>query len=94
MTSAVFITAYNPLGEKLPAAENKARHRELMEFLQFGRYRNWQGRGYHSSGDKEERSVLALGVSCHFARWIGNKFNQNAVIWAGVDAVPKLVFLR
>lgn len=94
VNSTIFITAFNPLGEKLSAAENMARHKELVELLEFGRYPNWEGRGYRPSGDWEETSALALGVSRHFARWLGNKFNQNAVVWAGVDAVPRLVLLR
>lgn len=92
--SAILITSYNPLGEKLPDAENRARHEDLMEFLLFGRYPNWQGRGYHPSGDWEEKSALALGVSCHSARWLGNKFGQNAIVWVGADAVPRLMLLR
>ena len=92
--SAIFITSYNPLGEKLPDAENRTRHEDLMEFLRFGRYRYWQGRGYRPSGHWEERSALALGISCHFARWLGNKFSQNAIVWVGADAVPRLMLLR
>ena len=94
VNSALFITAYNPLGERLSNSENWARHEELMEFLQFGRYLHWQGRGYHPSGEWEEESALALGVSCHFARWLGKRFNQNAIVWVGADAVPRLVPLR
>jgi hypothetical protein len=92
--SAIFITSYNPPGETLPDAENRVRHEDLMEFLRFGRYRHWQGRGYHPSGDWEEKSALALGVSCHSARWLGNKFGQNAIVWVGADAVPRLMLLR
>jgi len=92
--SAIFITSYNPHGEKLVDAENRARHKELMELLRFGDYPHWEGRGYHPTGDWEETSALALGVSCHFARWLGNKFNQNAVVWAGADTVSRLILLR
>ena len=42
----------------------------------------------------EEKSFLALGVGEDTARKLGNRLHQDAVVWAGLDAVPRLLLLR
>ena len=41
-----------------------------------------------------EKSFLALGVGEEAARNLGNCFHQDAVVWVGPDAVPRLLLLR
>ncbi len=35
-----------------------------------------------------------LGLPLEEARALGNEFEQNAIVWSGPDAVPKLILLR
>jgi hypothetical protein len=41
-----------------------------------------------------EAGYLALGLDLASSRHIGEKFLQNAIIWADEDAVPRLILLR
>jgi len=53
------------------------------------------GTGRHpSNGWAGEASYLALGLSQEAAEAIGVRFEQNAIVWSGSDAVPRLVLLR
>lgn len=92
--SSVFLTAYNPFSGQLSSVENEKRHRNLLKHLQGGRTVLFEGRGYHPSGVWEEKSVLAFGTSLASARYLGKTFEQNAVVWTGADAVPRLILLR
>ena len=38
-------------------------------------------------------SFFVLGVSCAAAQSLGRKFEQNAILWCGPDAVPQLFLL-
>jgi len=42
----------------------------------------------------EEKSFFALGVDLETAKNLGICYQQNAIVWAGADAVPKLILLR
>jgi hypothetical protein len=53
------------------------------------------GIGQHpDNGWPGEDSLLALGVSLADALLLGRRFGQDAVVWAGADAVPRLMLLR
>jgi hypothetical protein len=41
-----------------------------------------------------EPSFLALGISRRAAESLGRKYRQNAIVFAGEEAVPRLVLLR
>jgi hypothetical protein len=94
-TCAVFITAYNPCSQLQSADENKIANIALAEEL-----RRWSdhviaGIGINPSGTwVGEPGYLALGVDLASSRVIGAKFRQNAIIWAGEDAVARLILLR
>lgn len=93
--SAVFITAYNPLGQALSDADNQVRHRLLAQELAQRSFPHWAGVGEGDAGDwPGEESFLALGLELAAAQRLGAAHEQNAVVWAGPDAVPKLVLLR
>jgi len=50
--------------------------------------------GQHPSGGwPGEASFFVLGVSCAAAQSLGRKFEQNAILWCGPDAVPQLFLL-
>lgn len=92
--SSLFVTAYNPLSRQLSRGENEKRHRNLLKHLRRGCAALFKGRGYHPSGNWDEKSILALGVSLAPAQYLGNIFEQNAIVWSGADAVPRLILLR
>jgi hypothetical protein len=35
-----------------------------------------------------------LGMALDAAQEVGRRYGQNAIVWAGADAVPELVLLR
>ncbi|MBV8250682.1 MAG: DUF3293 domain-containing protein, partial [Comamonas sp.] len=41
-----------------------------------------------------EASVLIWGMDAPTARAWGEEWQQNAVLWCGADAVPRLLWLR
>ena len=55
----------------------------------------FDGLGQHpSNGWQGEASFLALGATRDQACDLGTRFEQNAIVWAGADVVPRLVLLR
>jgi hypothetical protein len=92
---SLFITAWNPLGAQRPDAENQAAHEELRAELAARAPRIVEGAGGEPGSDwPEERSFLALGIDEAEAGRLGRRFRQDAVVWIGADAVPKLLLLR
>jgi hypothetical protein len=95
--SATFITAFNPLGQ----IQNPEINQEASAHL-FGRLGNLvgpgqiiEGEGFDPSGKwPAEKSFLALGLDLEASCALGKEFSQNAIVWAGADAVPRLILLR
>ena len=93
--SALFITAFNPLGVAVTDAANESAHTKLGEILRAAVATVIDGEGADPTGQwPPERSYLALGVSAEAARELGRRFKQDAVVWAGTDATPRLLLLR
>lgn len=94
-TCGLFITAFNPFGQVQSAEVNKAAHSRLRDCLRaLGPY-VIEGAGADPSGAwPEEISFFALGIDNAAARQLGSRFHQDAVVWAGPDAVPRLLLLR
>lgn len=92
----VFITAYNPLGQSQYINANQAAHARLgieLEALAPGRV--IEGAGADPTGEwPEEKSFFALGVDLDAARELGIRYKQDAIVWVGKDAVPRLILLR
>ena len=94
---AVFITACNPLGMQQSFDKNQAAserlYRRLSQLLRpediIG------GTGLDPSGLWiGEKSFLVLGLDRARSRMLGGEFQQNAIVWAGADAIPRLILLR
>lgn len=92
---ALYITAWNPQGVELATQDNDARNarltldlraRELYWFPAFGAHPADRARG--------EASLLVFGPDRDTACELGWRHEQNAVLWAGADAVPRLLLLR
>jgi hypothetical protein len=90
-----FITACNPYSEPLNDVANAERQARLERGLAGQGWKFFPGLGKHPSGDwLGEPSFLVLGVSREEAKALGERFEQNAIVWCGADAVPELVLLR
>jgi len=95
VTASTFVTACNPTSQSLDDAANAQRHADLREELQRLGLPFLEGAGRHpDNGWPAEPSFLVLGLEFDEARELGNRWQQNAVVWAGADAVPRLLLLR
>ena len=90
----LFITAFNPFGQAQSAEANQAAHFLLGEDLRALSRHVIEGAGYPADDWAPELSYFALGIDEVAARDLGRRFDQDAVVWAGADAVPKLLLLR
>ncbi len=91
----LFVTAHNPFGRAQSIEANEAAHRRLAADLKALSARVIEGAGADPSGAwPEEKSFFALGIDRDAARKLGDRHRQDAIVWAGADAVPKLILLR
>ena len=90
-----FITAYNPRGQVQSDQANDRAHAALAKSLGDLGLESIEGSGSEKGSDwPAERSYFALGLALEPAKAIGLEFDQDAIVWAGPDAVPQLVLLR
>jgi len=91
---SAFITAWNPLSQRLPDTENAARQDALAAELRRRGLGYLEGRGQHPVDAWGEASFLVPGLDLQAARALGSAYGQNALVWSGADAVPQLILLR
>jgi hypothetical protein len=90
-----FLTAYNPLGQLQPDEANDRAHADLAIRLADLGLQTIEGSGSEKGAKwPAERSYFAFGLALEPAKAIGLEFDQDAIVWAGPDAVPRLVLLR
>ena len=95
---AAFITACNPFGAAESDEVNTKACLDLRKSLD--RYvadqrQIVEGEGIDPSGAwPAEKSFLVLGLDLETAKVLGKEFGQNAVVWTGAEAIPRLVLLR
>ena len=95
MPSAAFITACNPHGQLLGAADNTARTNALGAELERFAPLVLPARGVDPSWRwMDEPGFLALGCPPAIIEALGRRHRQNGVVLCGEDAVPRLVLLR
>jgi glycine/D-amino acid oxidase-like deaminating enzyme len=92
--SSAFVTAWNPFSQQCDDETNANRQQALADELIVLGLRFVQGVGRHPSCTWAEPSFLVLGISLAAAKELGRGYEQNAIVWNGVDAVPELVLLR
>ena len=93
VTCAGYLTAWNPFSKE--ASENEYAQRQLLRQLSLEGFPALNALGIDPSGDwPGEESVFVPGLSLERAKLLGSEFGQNAIVWAGSDAVPQLVLLR
>lgn len=91
---AAFLTAWNPQGKCVSREDNERAQAALCAELDRRQLFCLGGRGEAADGSWCEDGVLVLGLSQADAMRLGCDHRQNALVWAGPDAVPRLVLLR
>jgi hypothetical protein len=92
---SAFITAANPFSRHCDDDANARRQQTLARDIAGMGLRAMEAAGEHpSNGWPAEPSFLVPGLSRANARALGEKYQQNALVWCGADAVPRLVLLR
>lgn len=93
--TAAFITAWNPGSVERPEAENQAAQDRLKAAIAAagGHWLPAEGRD-PDGGWASEPSLIALGLDFATACALGDDFGQNAILFAGPDAILRLVFCR
>ena len=95
LPGSAFVTACNPFSRSLSDEENRARQTTLLADLQRRGLRCIEGHGQHPSNDwPPEPSFLVLGLDRAAACDLGRRWEQNAIVFAGPDAIPELILLR
>lgn len=93
--SSAFITAWNPYSRATTDKANAERQQALAQELQQLGLRYIDGMGQHPSNQwPGEPSYLVLGTTLEDAKALGTRHEQNAIVWCGIDAVPRLILLR
>lgn len=94
-SQACLLTACNPLGELLSPMDNERRMHQLRAALQQDGW-SWApalGRDPLSQWPGED-SLLVWHMDAAQSRSWGQRWEQNAVLTVGRDAVPRLLLLR
>lgn len=92
---SAFLTACNPFSQCLDGEQNAARQSALREEVRRLGLSFLEGEGEHpGNGWAAEPSLLVLGLDLEAASTLGRLFEQNAFVWNGADAVPRLILLR
>ena len=89
VTSAAFLTAWNPGSEQLPDDVNDDRQSQMLSDIEKLRLNYLVG--YGDRKDWREYSYLVLGISADEATLLARKFGQNAYVWIDAGGVPELV---
>ena len=92
---ALFITAFNPFGAQQSDEANLAAHQQLGDQLRTLTKFVIEGEGVDPGRQwPAEQSFLAVGIDRKTSTLLGKRSHQDAVVWAGADAVPELLLLR
>lgn len=90
-----YVTACNPFSQILDDEANAERHVALGREIDQRRLAGVEGIGQHASNQwPGEASYLIFGLTLETAKKLGARLEQNAIVWAGADAVPQLILLR
>lgn len=94
-SGATFITAENPFSKETSSEENEANQARLRRDLEAMGATIFKGAGQGEDPKwPAEASFLAIDLLREQAIELGNRYQQNAILWAGADARPELLLLR
>ena len=86
-----FLTACNPCGRLLGAAENRVRTRALKSALRNAGFLSFAGKGGSDSGDwAGEESFLVVGIGQREADRLRRRFRQDAIVTGVRGGVARL----
>jgi len=92
VTTAAFLTAYNPFSKQLSRDENSTRQSNLLKEMQSRGINFLQGLGQHPDQKWEgEPSLLILGIAFEAAKKLARTYEQNAFVWCDESCIPKLI---
>jgi len=92
---SAFLTAWNPFSHQTDDLTNSQRQSQLAKNLNLADFKTLSAFGIHKNGDMSgEESLLSLGMNLADAIECGQRWEQNAIVWIGSDATPKLVLLQ
>jgi hypothetical protein len=92
---AAILSAYNPYSQLTSNEENLATHEQLRNLLQHRAYPIIESLNIDPTDQwPPEKSFFVLGLDINTSRSIGQRFNQNAIVWIGKEAIPRLILLR
>ena len=93
-STAAFVTAANPRGERRREDENAIAFDSLKAFLNEARHRRRAGEGRDPQARwAAEPSFLVLGIPRAEAEALGRRFGQNAIVFIEKGGAPELVVL-
>jgi hypothetical protein len=93
LTTAAFLTAYNPYSEIKSVSENEKSQFDLEEDIKNLGLEFCDGDGHDPDGIwSPEKSILIPGISQQQAEILADKYRQNAFIW--INTVDAFVSLR
>lgn len=89
-STACFITASNPNGQRIDEKENQARMMELETLIQEKQLPYYFGQGEDPKGTWVEKSLLVVGIELDEADELARHFEQNAIVWLQRGLAPAL----
>ena len=93
-TTATFVTAANPRGERRSDNENAMAFESLKKWLNEKRYRYRTGAGRDPEGAwSPEASVLITCIARADAVALGRRLEQNAIVFIEKGGAPELLLL-
>jgi hypothetical protein len=95
LSTSAFLTAYNPYSQKTSKTKNILSQKRLVEDVRKKGFSFIPGVGEDPKGQwASEVSLLVLGLNLNAAKSLGNKYRQNALVFTGKNAIPRLILLR
>ena len=92
---AAIISAYNPCSRRLSNEKNCAAHESLRNLLHRHSYPIIECLNTDPADIwPAEKSFFVPGLDLNSAQTLGQQFDQNAIVWIGSDAIPRLILLR
>ena len=92
LSTAAFITAYNPFSQQLPDDENLERQEKLVKEIQSRGLNLLQGLGQDPDHKWEgEPSLLILDIALEAAKKLARTYEQNAFVWCDESCTPQLI---
>lgn len=94
ISSALFITAWNPYSKQMTPSANKKNQNRLIRMLKKQGTKFSFGSGRSEDLKFHEDSILAYGCSRKEAASLGKQFHQNAVVFYEKGKAAKLLLLK